>query len=94
MPPVWEVVEALEFSRLPVLLLTSDGAAPNRRFYKLCRIKDKTHKTPNPFADRDLYFFCDPPHLLKTLSQVDKGSPLAYIVCQNESQTCSTGVYF
>ena len=64
--PVWEVVEALEFSGLPVLSLTSDGAAPNRRFYKLCRIKDKTHKTPNPFADRDLYFFCDPPHLLKT----------------------------
>ena len=64
--PVWEVIEALEFSGLPVLSLTSDGAAPNRRFYKLCRIKDNTYKTRNPFADRDLYFFCDPPHLLKT----------------------------
>ena len=29
-------------------------------------IKDKTHKTWNPFANRDPYFFCDPPHLLKT----------------------------
>ena len=64
--PVWEVVEALEFSGLPVLSLTSDGASPNRRSYRLCSIKDKTHKTRNPFADRNLYFFCDPPHLLKT----------------------------
>ena len=64
--PVWEVIEALEFSGLPVVSLTSDGASPNRRFYKLCKITDKTHKTRNPYADRDLYFFCDPPHLLKT----------------------------
>ena len=64
--PAWEVVEALEFSGLPVVSLTSDGASPNRRFYKLCNIQNKTYKTRNPFADRDLYFFCDPPHLLKT----------------------------
>ena len=64
--PVWEVVEALEFSGLPVVSLTSDGASPNRRFYKLCNNQNKTHKTRNPFADRDLYFFCDPPHLIKT----------------------------
>ena len=55
--PVWEVVEALEFSGLPVVSLTSDGASPNRRFYKLCNIQNKTYKTRNPFADRDLYFF-------------------------------------
>ena len=30
--PVWEVIEALELSSLPVLSLTSDGASPNRRF--------------------------------------------------------------
>ena len=35
-------------------------------FYKLCNVPNKTHKTRNPFADHDLYFFCDPPHLLKT----------------------------
>ena len=61
--PVWEVVEALEFSGLPVVSLTSDGASPNCRFYKLCNI---THKTRNPFAHHDLYFICDPPHLMKT----------------------------
>ena len=64
--PVWEIVEALEYNKMPVLSLTSDGAAPNRCLYKLCRIKEDTHKTPNPYADRDLYFFCDPPHLIKT----------------------------
>ena len=64
--PVWEVVEALEFNGLPVLSLTSDGASPNRRFYGLCSVEDKTHMTRNPFADRDLYFFCDLPHLMKT----------------------------
>ena len=43
--PVWEVVEALEFSGLPVLSLTSVGASPNCHSYRLCSIKDKTHKT-------------------------------------------------
>lgn len=52
--PVWEAIEALECSGLPVVSLTSDGTSPNRRFYKLCKIKDKTYKTQNPYADRDL----------------------------------------
>ena len=37
-----------------------------RRFL-LCSMKTTLHKTRNPYdADRDLYFICDPPHLIKT----------------------------
>lgn len=63
-PIVWDVVCALEMYNIPVMSITSDGAKPNRKFYKLCR--GDGYKTPNPFADRDVYFFSDVPHLLKT----------------------------
>ena len=48
---------------------TSDGASTNRR---LVKIHDPTnplvYKAPNPFAGdgREIYFFSDPPHLIKT----------------------------
>ena len=57
---------------IPVVSLTSDGAKPNRRFYKMCQQqKEKTesvhYKTFNPFQeDKEVFFFCDVPHLLKT----------------------------
>ena len=59
-PVVMEVVEALELWALPVLAITSDGASPNRKFYKLCKLPGGPavpYKTKNPYADRDLYFF-------------------------------------
>ena len=66
-PVVWEVIETLEINFLPVIAVTSDGASPNRRFYKLCKDRGIDYKTRNPFSpDRYIYFFCDPPHLLKT----------------------------
>ena len=66
-PVVWEVIETLEINFLPVISVTSDGASPNRRFYKLCKDRGIDYKTRNPFSpDRYIYFFCDPPHLLKT----------------------------
>ena len=67
-PVVMEVVEALELSNVPVIAVTSDGASPNRSFYKLCRLPTclkVPYKTRNPYADRYIYFFCDPPHLMK-----------------------------
>ena len=67
-PLVWEVIEALELYGIPVVSLTSDGAKPNRRFYRTCQYKKKTqNKTPNPFrVEQEVFFFCDVPHLLKT----------------------------
>ena len=67
-PVVWEVIEALELHGIQQDSLTSDGNSPNRRFYSLCGLTDDKpiYKTKNPYADRQLYFMCDPPHLLKT----------------------------
>ena len=68
-PMVFDVIEYLEVQGFPVVSITSDGNSPNRRFYRICGLSDErpTYKTSNPFADgRDIYFFCDPPHLLKT----------------------------
>lgn len=70
-PLAWDVIEKLELYDIPVVSITSDGAKPNRRFYKLCQQVQKTsavpYKTCNPFQDdKDLFFICDPPHLLKT----------------------------
>ena len=67
---VFEVVEALELHGFPVVSITSDGNSPNRKFYRMCGVEKSTtlvYKTPNPYAlNRDIFFFCDPPHLLKT----------------------------
>ena len=68
-PVVWEVIEALELDGMPIVSVTSDGAGQNRRFYKLCKTakEELVHKTLNPFdRERFIYFFCDPPHLIKT----------------------------
>ena len=70
-PVVFEVVEALELHGFPIISITSDGNSPNRKFYRMCSLDTPppTYKTPNPYAmakSRDIYFFCDPPHLLKT----------------------------
>ena len=68
--PVWEVVQGLELFEVQVVSLTSDGAKPNRKFFRLCQVKEKTsvsYKTSNPFREgAEVYFFCDAPHLLKT----------------------------
>ena len=48
-------------SQSPVMVIAQIG--------DFCGLTDArpTYKTSNPFAEgRDIYFFCDPPHLLKT----------------------------
>jgi len=67
--PVWEAIARLEKLGFHVLVLTCDGASPNRKFWKLHSDDDMTYKVPNPYAStlRDLYFISDPPHLLKTI---------------------------
>ena len=52
-----------------MLGVTFDGASVNRRLIKIHLPKeDFVHKVQNPYAsdDRDLLFFSDPPHLMKT----------------------------
>nr|XP_006817317.1 PREDICTED: uncharacterized protein LOC102805426 [Saccoglossus kowalevskii] len=69
-PLVHEAIEILELYGFKVLVSTSDGASPNRRFYKLYGVPDDevTYKTLNPYAeeeeeDRLMYFMSDVPHL-------------------------------
>ena len=71
--PLWEAVYRIERCGLKFVGATFDGASPNRRFVKLHGITQPTnttvlHKVLNPYADgsRMLFFFSDPPHLLKT----------------------------
>ena len=70
----WEAVCILECTcNLWVIAVTSDGAAPNRRFYSLHTKMDGdinrpvTYCTRNLYApDRYIFFFSDAPHLIKT----------------------------
>ena len=65
----WETVTILEYTcNLWVVAATSDGASPNRKFYQLHRIgKELCYKTENICAPwRNIYFFSDAPHLMKT----------------------------
>ena len=70
---VWEAVYHLERMQLKVLALTADGASSNRLFFKLHNPNagphDITYKVYNPYSPdgRFLYFFSDPPHLIKTV---------------------------
>ena len=74
MPLFWEGVCILETScNLWVIAATSDGASPNRKFYRLHNGldggagKDVCYRTINLYAPhRFIYFFSDAPHLVKT----------------------------
>ncbi|XP_038062325.1 uncharacterized protein LOC119732793 [Patiria miniata] len=70
-PCMWEAVLWLETAGLQVRGLVSDGASPNRKFYRLhgesSETSVPTYCTPNPFdPNRKIFFLCDVPHLLKT----------------------------
>lgn len=70
----WEGVCILETScNLWIIAATSDGASPNRKFYRLHKGlddapgKDVCYRTINLHArHRYIYFFSDVPHLVKT----------------------------
>ncbi|KAL5497084.1 hypothetical protein EMCRGX_G013484 [Ephydatia muelleri] len=66
--PIWEAVSRIEFCGFKVLAITADGASSNRRFFKLhdptAKFLHKTLNTHDP--DRYIFFFSDPPHLIKT----------------------------
>ena len=69
-PIVWEGIASVESTGLKVIAITCDGASPNRKFFRMHK-SSKDHfvyKTKNVYApdSRDVYFFSDPPHLIKT----------------------------
>jgi len=74
MPLFWEAVCILETScNLWVIAATSDGASPNRRFYRLHKPLDGDadgdlcYRTINLYAPhRFIFFISDAPHLIKT----------------------------
>lgn len=67
-PLVWEAVRHLECCGLHVIAFCCDGASTNRKFYKMHdRGNGVVNKTTNPFQpERDIFFICDIPHLIKT----------------------------
>lgn len=69
--PFWESVKRLERCGFKVMGLTCDGLAANRLLYKLHvpHGEELVHSVVNPYASpsRQLYFFSDPPHLVKTV---------------------------
>ena len=74
---------------IPVVSLTSDGANPNWHFNKMCQQKTECvhYKTFNLFQADNVFFFCDVPHLLKTV----RNSFSNYFSC---SQSCQMHVIF
>lgn len=70
-PLLWEVIERLTRNGFRVFAVTCDGATCNRRLIKLHSKtrKDLVYKTRNVYSTNEefIYFFSDPPHLLKTI---------------------------
>ena len=73
-PIVWDVVSQLEAIGLKVMVITADGASPNRKFFHMHREPSGSNvangvifKTTNIYApERCIYFMSDVPHLIKT----------------------------
>ena len=72
---VWRNVGILEKSGFQVRAFSCDGASPNRKFYRLHQTNreqqfsaEPCHFTKNIYCpSRSIYFFSDPPHLMKTV---------------------------
>ena len=67
--PFWTAVSRLQGLGFKVMGLCCDGLAANRRLFSLHSDKPNAYKIINPYAEdgRYLYFFSDPPHLMKTV---------------------------
>ena len=73
-PTFWEALAILELTcKLCVIAAVSDGASPNRKFYRIDSTmdgrldSDGVYRTINIYSpDRFIRFFADAPHLIKT----------------------------
>ena len=73
-PLLWKALGRLERLGYVVLGITCDGCSSNRRLFALHRqleqpASELVYKTVNIFSNvkREVFFFVDPPHLLKTI---------------------------
>ena len=67
--PLWECIFRLERCGFKVLFVTADGASTNWSLFKMHGPpKSLVYKAKNKFSDddRNVYFFSDAPHLIKT----------------------------
>ena len=65
---VWEIIRNIESIGLKVMTITSDGAASNRKFYKMHQGEGPfVYQTENIYSvdRRPIFFVCDAPHLIK-----------------------------
>ncbi len=70
-PILWDVIEALEINNLKVMSIACHGLSANRNLFRIgmdiALKRTIPYKTTNPFdSSRNIYYFCDVPHLLKT----------------------------
>lgn len=68
-PLLWQTIDRLELNNIHVLGVTGDGASVNRKVFQMHGSTSLTHKCTNVYTkeSRQIYFFSDPPHLLKTI---------------------------
>lgn len=67
--PLWDCIFRLERCGFKVLFITADGASTNRFLFKMHDTSEPLlYKVKNRYASecRDVFFFSDPPHLIKT----------------------------
>lgn len=84
-PLLWQVIERLTRIHFRVLAVTSDGATCNRSLFKMhTRTRDVIYKTRNVFSSKTeyIYFFSDPPHLIKTIRNCFASSKRDLWVCK------------
>lgn len=95
--PFWEAVSRLELCGFKVLALTCDGLAANRRLFQLHKPSSGSliHKVANPYAcdGRDLFFFSDPSHLVKTVRNAWASSKRRLWVSLSFTLTINTNKY-
>ena len=75
-PVLWHATGILEMAGFKVDAMVSDGASPNRRFYWLHQLAGRSNLSNDGAVywiwnrydkSRKIYYFCDVPHLMKTL---------------------------
>ena len=67
--PMWDCIYRLERCGFKVLFVTADGASVNHALFRKHDSPNKLlYKVPSKYANdgRQIFFFSDPPHLLKT----------------------------
>ena len=86
-PLLWRTISHLELNGLHVLGVTGDGTLVNHILFRM-HSKDNlkmTHKTTNCYTDeaQHLFFFSDPPHLLKAIQNAIANPNRQLWVCQS-----------